>query len=190
MLKITVPGNEYWDPYKEEFITLPSTDLTLEHSLLSVSKWEEKWHRSFLNDGPKTEEEFLDYIRCMILEEDYDSKVLRGLSIANVQKIKEYLMDSHTATWFGKTNSYLDGEAKTKKPPKARDVITSELIYYWLVALQIPFECERWNLNRLLTLVRVCNEKNTPPKKMSKKQLLSRNAALNEARRQQLNSRG
>lgn len=190
MLKITVPGNEYWDPYKEEFITLPSTTLTLEHSLLSLSKWEDKWHRPFLNEGPKNDEEYIDYIRCMIIDEDYDPKVLRGLSSSNIKKINEYLKDSHTATWFGKTDSYINTEKSLKKPNSKKDVITSEVIYYWLVALQIPFECEKWNLNRLLTLVRVCNEKNAPPKKMSKKQLMNRNTALNQLRRQQLNSAG
>lgn len=191
MLKITIPGNEYWDSVKEEFSTVPGATLTLEHSLLAVSKWEAKWHRSFLNDGPKTEKEFLYYIQCMVIDEDFDPFVLRGITRKNLEDIREYLQDTQTATWFGKTDSYLNRDAQTpSKPKKNHEVITTELIYYWMVALQIPFECERWNLNRLMVLIRVCNEKNQPSKKMSKKQLMSRNTSLNQLRRQQLNSKG
>lgn len=190
MLKITIQDNEYWDPKKEEFITLPGTTLHLEHSLLAISKWEAKWHRPFLSDGPKEVKEFIDYIACMSIDEEVDFRVLYGLSGKNLDDIREYLSDSMTATWFGKTTSYIDNTKKTAKPSARREIITSELIYYWMIVLQIPFECERWNLNRLMTLIRVCNEKNTPPKKLSKKQLMSRNAELNQLRRKQLNSAG
>lgn len=180
MLRITVPEVEYWDEKNEEFISTKEVTLSLEHSLVSLSKWESKWHKAFLGKEEKTTEELIDYIKCMTLTQNVSDEVYNRLNSDNVQKIKEYIEDSHTATII-----YDDPNA-----PKSRETVTSELIYYWMIALNIPFECQKWHLNRLLTLIRVCNIKNKPPKKMSQRQIMSRNAALNAARRQKLHTTG
>jgi hypothetical protein len=180
MLQITVPEVEYWDEKNEEFISTKEVTLSLEHSLVSLSKWESKWHKAFLGKEEKTTEELIDYIKCMTLTQNVSDEVYNRLNSDNVQKIKEYIEDSHTATFI-----YDDPNA-----PKSRETVTSELIYYWMIALNIPFECQKWHLNRLLTLIRVCNIKNKPPKKMSQRQIMSRNAALNAARRQKLHTTG
>lgn len=180
MLQITIPEREQWDELKQEFIYIPEQTLQLEHSLISLSKWESKWCKSFFVKGEKTQEETVDYIRCMTITRNVDPNVYENLSRENIDQILKYIEAPMTATTFH--------EEKNGKVNRER--ITSELIYYWMIALNIPFECQKWHLNRLLTLIRVCNIKNQPPKKMSKKQLMSRNASLNAARRQQLNTRG
>lgn len=180
MLRVTIPATELWDEVKEEFINVKEQTLQLEHSLVSLSKWESKWHKPFISKDTKTEEETIDYIKCMTITQNVDPKVYDFIPSNVRDEIKEYIDDKMTATWFaddkgGKSNS---------------EQITSELIYYWMIAQNIPFECEKWHLNRLLTLIKVCNIKSQPTKKMSKKALMSRNAALNAARRKQLNTRG
>ena len=180
MLQITVPGVEIYDESIDEFITIPETTLKLEHSLVSLSKWESKWCKSFFSKKEKTYEETLDYIKCMTITQNVKDEVYNRLTRDNVAEINKYIENPMTATHF-----YEDKNAKG-----GRETITSELIYYWMIALNIPFECQKWHLNRLLTLIRVCNIKNQPPKKMSKRDLMSRNAALNAARRQQFNSKG
>ena len=181
MLRIEVPiGDEEWDEATETFMAEKTVTLELEHSLVSLSKWESKWCKSFLSKQEKTPEETIDYIKCMTVTEDVDPSVYDHLTNENMKQINAYIEAPMTATYF----------SDQKSKGGSREVITSELIYYWMIALQIPFECQHWHLNRLLTLVRVCNIKNQPPKKMSKREITSRNAALNAARRQQLNSRG
>ena len=181
MLRITIPEQELWDEKKLKFVTIKEQPLQLEHSLVSLSKWESKWHKPFLGKGDKTPEEILDYIKCMTLTQNVNSEVYNYLTQENITQINEYIEDSMTATTF----------SADKTASKNHEVVTSEIIYYWMIALNIPIEiCQKWHLNRLLTLIRVCNIKNSPPKKMSKKELMSRNAALNAARRQQLNTRG
>ena len=180
MLEITIPATELWDEINEEFITTKEQTLRLEHSLVSLSKWESKWCKPFLSKTNKTDEEMLDYVRCMTLTQNVPDEVYRCLTDDNIRKIYEYIDAPMTATWFH--------EEKTKGI--SREQTTSELIYYWMIALNIPFECQKWHLNRLLTLIRVCNIKNQPPKKMSKRDIMSRNAALNAARRNQLHTKG
>lgn len=181
MLLITIPAEESWDDAKEEFvITRKACTLQLEHSLVSLSKWESKWCKAFLSRNAKTEEEILDYIKCMTITQNVDPDTYNHLTRDNIKDIQEYIDAPMTATVIS--------EDKTSKG--GREVVTAELIYYWMIALNVPFECQKWHLNRLLTLVKVCNIKNSPPKKRSKRDLMSRNAALNAARRQQLNSRG
>ena len=180
MLEITIPATELWDERNEEFITAKEQTLRLEHSLVSLSKWESKWCKPFLSKTNKTDEEIIDYVRCMTLTQNVPDEVYRCLTDDNIRKINEYIDAPMTATWFH--------EDKTKGT--SREQTTSELIYYWMIALNIPFECQKWHLNRLLTLIRVCNIKNQPPKKMSKRDIMSRNAALNAARRKQLNTKG
>ena len=179
MLQITIPATEQWDEIHQQFVHTKEQTLQLEHSLVSLSKWESKWCKPFLTKDQKTNEEFLDYIRCMTLTKNVNPDVYYCLTIDNIKRINEYIDAPMTATTFAKDNK------KGKN-----EIITSELIYYWMIALQIPFECQKWHLNRLLTLVRVCNIKNSPPKKMSKREIMSRNAQLNAARKKQLNTKG
>jgi hypothetical protein len=180
MLQITIPAVELWDERKQEFVTTKEQTLQLEHSLVSISKWESKWCKPFLSKQEKTFEETLDYIKCMTITQNVDPEVYNYLTNENIEEINMYIEDPMTATYFS--------DDKTVKPN--REQITAELIYYWMIALNIPFECQKWHLNRLLTLIKVCNIKNQPPKKRSRKEIMSRNAALNAARRKQLNTKG
>ncbi len=180
MLRITIPAVEQWDEAKQEFIYTKEQTLSLEHSLVSLSKWESKWCKPFLTKQEKTFEETLDYIKFMTLTQNVDSEVYNYLTNGNISEINEYIEAPMTATYFS--------DEKTSKT--SREQVTAELIYYWMIALNIPFECQKWHLNRLLTLIKVCNIKNQPPKKRSKKDIMSRNAALNAARRKRLNTKG
>ena len=180
MLKITVPASEQFNDKTQEFIYTKEQTLELEHSLISLSKWESKWCKSFLSKNEKTYEETIDYIRCMTLTSNVDPNVYTCLTAENISQVNDYIGAPMTATYFS--------EDRTAKP--SREVVTAELIYYWMIALNIPFECQKWHLNRLLTLIRVCNIKNQPPKKMSRREIMSRNAALNAARRKQFNTKG
>lgn len=179
MLRIVIPGQELWDEEKQEFINTKEQVLQLEHSLISLSKWEAKWCKVFLSKQEKTAEETIDYIKCMTITPNVDPEVYTRLTKENIKEIEDYIAAPMTATYFSSN----DG-----KP--SHEQVTSELIYYWMIALTIPFECEKWHLNRLLTLIKVCNIKNQPPKKMGKREIMSRNAALNAARRKQLNTKG
>lgn len=181
MLQITIPSrDDLWDESKGEFVTSKEQKLVLEHSLVSLSKWESKWCKPFLSKQEKTTEETIDYIRCMTLTQNVDPKVYNFLTDENIGDVNAYIEAPMTATWFSNSNTGKQNQEQ----------ITAELVYYWMIALNIPFECQKWHLNRLLTLIRVCEVKNSPPKKMSKREILSRNAALNAARRKQLNSKG
>lgn len=181
MLSITIPASEEFDSSKNEFINRKEQTLQLEHSLVSISKWESRWHKPFLADkNPKSSEEILDYIRCMTVTQNVDPSTYLYLTRDNYEKIQRYIDDPMTATTFN--------DMQQNRP--SREIITSELIYYWMIAYQVPVEFEKWHLNRLLTLIRVCSIKNTPPKKMSKREIINRNAKLNAARRKALNSKG
>lgn len=182
MLKITIPKHELYDEATNTFSTLESdVVLRLEHSLLSLSKWESKWCVPFLKTE-LTREQTIDYIRCMTITQNVDPTVYDFITNDNVLKVTEYIKAPMTATWFSETNGNgKGGNGRT---------ITAELIYYWMIALQIPFECEKWHLNKLLTLIRVCNIENQPPKKMSKKDVAKNNNKLNAARRAKMHSRG
>lgn len=193
MLKITIPAVpaqpdiELYDEEKEEFVTLPGKPgtkectLQLEHSLVSLAKWESKWCKPFLSNKKMTEEETIDYVRCMTITQNVPPEVYNNLTPENVDEVSKYIDLPMTATTFSDT-----GTGKGR----GSEIVTAELIYYWMIALQIPPEYQKWHLNRLLTLVKVCNIKNTPPKKMGKKATMSRNAQLNAARRKQLNTSG
>ena len=184
MLLITIPGIELWNEDEEQFEYGPATTLKLEHSLLSISKWESKWHKPFIenqSNGTWTAEETLDYIKCMTITTNVDPDVYTRLTPAIVKQITDYIDDPHTATWFGK---------KRQKPGPKR-VITSEVIYYQMIALNIPVEFERWHINRLLTLIRVCDEENQPAnkKKRPQKEVLNEYAAINAKRRAERKAR-
>lgn len=179
MLQIKIQGTEYWDEKKEMFVE-GSKDivLQLEHSLVSISKWESKWRKPFLYQDNKTTEEVIDYIKCMTITQNVKDEVYGRLTTNNINEINDYIKSPMTATTFSDSKG------------TSREIITSELIYYWMISNNIPMECQKWHINRLLTLIRVCNVKNAPSKKMSKREIASRYASLNAARRQKLNTKG
>lgn len=181
MLRITIPAAELFDESTESFIYKKEQTLVLEHSLVSLSKWESKWNKAFLTKEDKTTEEVIDYVRCMTVTQNVDPEVYFRLSSQNVDDINAYIDAPMTATVINRQN---------RKGRFNREKVTSELIYYWMIALNIPFECQKWHLNRLLTLIEVCEIKSQPPKKMSKREIAARNSALNEARKQKLKTHG
>ena len=180
MLQITVPGIELYDEKNQEFIYLKERTLQLEHSLVSLSKWESKWCKPFISKTDKTEEEIRDYVKCMTITQNVEPDVYLRLTNSNYDEIEAYINAPMTATTFK--------EGRLGK--KSGGIVTNEIIYYWMSALNIWKECEKWHLNRLLTFIRVCNEKNAPAKKMSRSEIMKNNAAINAARRQKLNSKG
>lgn len=179
MLKITIPEREYYDEVKNEFVYTKEQHLQLEHSLVSLSKWESKWHKPFLSPDDKSSEEVIDYVKCMTITQNVKPEVYNYLTKGNLEDINNYIDNPMTATTFN-----------SERKSSSREIITSEIIYYWMITLNIPFECQKWHLNRLLTLIKVCNIKSNPPKKMGRQELLNRNRALNEARKKQYNTRG
>jgi hypothetical protein len=181
MLQLAVPlGPEEWDESKQEFVLPKYQILQLEHSLVSLSKWESKWCKPFLSKADKTDEEILDYIKCMTITQNVKPEIYDMFTADNFRQVNEYINAPMTATTFH----------EDKQSKKQQQIVTSEVIYGWMVALQIPPEYQKWHLNRLLTLIRVCNINNSPPKKMSKRATASHYAQLNAARRKQMNSRG
>lgn len=181
MLILDIPDEEQWDELNQRFVYGKGCKITLEHSLLSLSKWESKWCVPFIGKTDMTDEQVIDYIKCMTITQNVPDEIYSKLSDKHYTQVKDYIDAPMTATWFSKTDT--PGKINNEQ-------ITSELIYYWMVALQIPFECQKWHLNRLITLIRVCNIKNQPPKKMSQHEIAKRNRALNEARRKAMNSKG
>lgn len=182
MLEIMVPGKqEYWDEKKREFIhtNFKDTVLKLEHSLISISKWEAKWHIPFIESN-KTDEQIFDYIRCMTLNPGVDDEVYNRLTMSNIKDIKDYISDPMTAS----------SVRNIKKPTHSNEQITSELIYYWMIAYNIPVEFEKWHINRLIMLIRICAAKNQPPKKMSQREIHDRYRAINAANKAKYHTRG
>lgn len=180
MLTVKIPPDEIYDERTNKFISVKGSTLQLEHSLVSISKWEAKWHKIFLDENvKKTEEEALDYIRCMTLTQNVDPMVYYIIKADVMKQINDYIKNPMTATTFN--------EAQLKKmsmgKPKQNEKMSSELIYYWMVAAEIPFECQKWHLNRLLTLIRICGIKSEPPKKMSKSEIADKYRNTNAVRR-------
>lgn len=180
MLTIVVPGIEMYDEIKQEFVTEGDITLELEHSLVSLSKWESFYEVPFLGKEEKTTEQILEYIKLMTLTLEVPEEVFSRVSEGNIKAINEYIEAKMTATWFNDPPGNL----------ASRDVITAELIYYWMITFQIPFECQYWHINRLFTLIRVCNVKQAKPKKMSRAEIAARNRELNAQRRSQLGTTG
>lgn len=180
MLQITVPATEQWDELKQEFVYTKEQTLQLEHSLVSLSKWESKWGKAFLGKREKTDEETLDYIKCMTITPHVDPEIYNYLTVDNIRQINSYIEAPMTATVF---SSHENGKT-------SRETVTAELIYYWMICLNIPFECRKWHLNKLFTLIRVCSIKNSPPKKRSGREIMRQNAALNAARKKRLGTKG
>lgn len=183
MLRITVPGEEHFDEENSKFITIGDRVLELEHSLATLSKWESISEKPFLAETKKTTEDVLSYIKAMTQTPDVPPDVFDRLSQKNFEEINKYIDARMTATWFSdKPNS-----------PNSNTIITAELIYHWMISFGISWEAQHWHLNRLFTLIRVCNEKNSKPKKMSRSEIAARNEhnrQLNEQRRAQLGTTG
>lgn len=182
MHEIIVPAGELWDEKSLRFFNNDRpVKLQLEHSLVSISKWESKWHKPFLVDGEKTIEESRDYIKCMTLTKNVDPDVYLFLSQENIREVKEYIDDPMTASWF----SGDEGKGKING-----EQITSELIYYWMTVFHIPSEYQKWHLNRLITLIKICDLKSSPAKKMGRNETIRNYAAINAERRKRLKTKG
>ena len=179
MLKITIPSIELYDESSGAFTHTKEQVLHMEHSLVSLSKWESKWKKPFISKEGKTTEETIDYIKHMTITQNVDPKLYDYITNDNITAVQEYIAEPMTATTFSNGDN---------KP--TREIITAEIIYYWMVSFNIPFECQKWHLNKLLTLVNVCNIKNSPPKKMTRGEVAKRNSSLNSARKNSMKSRG
>lgn len=180
MLELTIPRTDLWDERNQRFILVKEQKLRLEHSLVSLSKWESKWCKVFLSKEQKTYEETIDYIRCMTLTQNVDPLVYRCITNSHIDAVNAYIEEPMTASTV----------KEEKGGPINRQQITSELIYYWMTAYHIPFECQKWHLNRLLMLIQICNAENKPPKKRSKRDLYRHHAEVNAANRKKFNSKG
>lgn len=179
MLQVIIPSRELFNEESQEFITVKGGTLQLEHSLVSLSKWESKWCKPFLN-SKKTNEEVIDYIRFMTITQNVPNDIYENIPNSVFSQIDAYISADMTATWF----------SDNKDSRKSREVFTAEIFYYCMIALNIQMECQKWHLNRLITLIRVCDIKSKPAKKMGKKEMLSTRQALNEARKSQCNTKG
>lgn len=180
MLKLNIKASEFYDENTCEFIKTPGLKLTLEHSLYTISKWESRWMKSFLNSKNLTDDELLDYILCMDLTETLTLDIIHTIPQVDLQRIVTYINSTMTATTFNDEGS----------KGANREIITSELIYFWMISYQIPLDCEHWHLNRLMTLIKICNIKNSPPKKQNRQAMLDKRKELNKQRRMQGHSTG
>lgn len=181
MLELTIQAYTLFDDATQEFTEVPERTIQLEHSLLSISRWESKWNKPFLSEEAKTDDEIVDYTKCMTITKNVPDIAYHMITLEQFKAINEYISASMTATVI-----------HDKEPGRGKnEVMTSELIYYYMIACNIPFECEKWHLNRLMTLIKVCGIKNDPnPKKQSVAETMKSNAALNAARRKKMNSKG
>jgi hypothetical protein len=180
VLQLEIPEREFYDEISSSIIVTKKESLQLEHSLVSLSKWESKLCKPFLSKDHKTTEETIEYIKCMTITQNIKPEVYFNLSNEAFNQIEEYINLPMTATWFN----------DNPNAQKRREVITAEVIYYWMITHNVPMECQKWHLNRLLTLIKVCNIKNQPPTKQGRKEILSNRAALNQARRSQYKTKG
>jgi hypothetical protein len=180
MLTIIVGATDIYDEKTQSFGSQGGVELQLEHSLVSLSKWEAIHEKPFLDQSEKTPKELLSYIECMLLTSNPPGDFLEKISQKTFEQINAYIEQKMTATWFN------DAEPKSRN----REIVTSELVYYWMTVFHIPFECERWHLNRLFTLIKICSVKQEKPKKMSRGEIARRNRELNEQRKAQLGTKG
>lgn len=179
MLTLVVAAREFYDDKQEIFVNVQEQTICLEHSLISLRRWESNWQKPYLSKTPKNQMETFDYIRCMSINKEISLETVMSLSDNQLKQIHQYIESPMTATTFAKDDT-----------PPSRQILTADMIYWQMIDNQIPFECEKWHLNRLFTLIRVCGIKRQKPKKMGKQELMSRNRQLNQARRAQMNSKG
>ena len=180
MLQITIQERELFNESNGEFIKIPKTELRLEHSLISLSRWESKWKKPFLGAEEHTKQETLDYIACMSIDKNIDPEIIEYMDVESYKKIMDYIGDPATAT-----KVY---DRRPQKPSRKQEIMTSEIIYYYMIYYGIPFSCEKWHLNRLLMLIRVCGVKGgTTNQAMDMNAIFAQNRALNAARRGRMN---
>lgn len=172
-ITITIPEGEFWDEKQLQFVYSKEQSVTFEHSLVSISKWESKWHIPFLSKEEKTQEQTLDYIKCMTITQNVKDETYSCLSQENVKELTDYINNPMTAAWFSGNQG------------RNNRIITSEVMYYYMIELGIPMECQRWHINRLFTLMKVINEERKD-NKMSTNELYRRNSELNRLRKQRL----
>lgn len=183
MLTIEVPDLELFNQQTEEFIYIKATTLKFENSLVSISKWESKWHVPFpcyqtkaiaeINEIAFTEENFIDYLRCMCITQNVDPEIFKYLPYESMMAIKNYMEDPMTAT---KVSHIQTTQHKER-------IVTNEVVYFWMTSYQIPFEAAKWHINRLLTLINVASVENAPKKKMTSAETANKYRAINAARR-------
>lgn len=179
-ITIKVPDREFFDQANNRFLTIKGRSLTFEHSLLSITKWESKWHKPYLSKTEKTREEAIDYLRCMCLDKIDDLNIFMAIDADAMKEISLYIEDPMTATTFREDNKR-----------QSHEIITNEIVYYWMTELNIPFDpCQKWHFNRLMTLIRVASIKKQPPKKMGKKEWAAQRSAINAQRRAKYGSKG
>lgn len=183
MIQIVVPKQQLFNENTEEFVNVEETVLEMEHSLKAVRIWEAKWHKPFLDNHDKTKEEIFDYMRIMCLNENVDPMVFRVMSQDNIEQVVSYIQNPMTATWFNNDN-------RIGASLKSGEIVTAEIIYYWMISMRVPLELENWHLNQLLTLLKVISIKNGGKKKMSKKEAALQRAKLNAERRKKLKTKG
>lgn len=181
MLRLTIKDTTLFNERTNEFIEVPEQIIEMEHSLISISKWESKWKKAYLSSRKKTYEELIDYMKCMTITKNVREEVYKCLTNSQIEEINNYISDPMTASCF-----MMDGDSSTI----SKDVVTSELIYYWMISFNIPFECQKWHLNKLLALIKMCEVKSPYRKKRTNKEIMKRNADLNEKRRKLLETRG
>lgn len=185
MLTVSVPGKELYIEKTNEFVQVKPAVLKLEHSLLSISEWEAIWHKPYMSTENKTADELLSYIKCMTVSKNVDNMIYMCLTQKNIDDIFDYISNPMTATTF---SGHQEASANQKVGEK---IITSELVYYWMVQAGIPFRpAETWHINRLMTLIKIYAIKNSPKKKMSAGEIIRQNKGLNAERRRMLNSKG
>ena len=184
MLEIKISGGKYWDENAEIFYDIPGAVLKLEHSLISISKWEAKWKKPFASADKKTYEETIDYIKCMTITPNVSDDIYRCMDDETIDKITAYIEDPMTATWFS------DSQMNNSNKRIGSEVVTSELVYYWMFSFNIPIELEKWHFNRLMTLIKIFSIKNQEPKKMSRAELAARNRSLNAQRLKKYKTKG
>lgn len=178
MLELRTQDQEFYDD-EHGFIEIPGGSYVLEHSLISVSKWESKWHIPFLSTEEKTDEQVRDYIRCMFVKPPKHKDAYLYFSLETIREIAEYINEPMTATTFSELSKR-----------GGFQIITNEVIYYWMVACNIPFECDKWHLNRLLTLIKVVSLEMNPKKQMDTRDILEQNRRINEMRKKKYNTNG
>lgn len=183
MLHIEIPDVELYDEINNEFKIRKGASIVMEHSLLSLAKWESKYHKPFLTDDEKSLEETIEYYKCMTITQNVDPSVYQNITPAISRQIDDYMSNTMSATTFRE----FPGSNKLNNDGS---FISAEIIYYWMISLNIPFECQKWHLNRLMTLIRVVTEKNAPTKKIPKSDLLARQRRLNEERKRKFNTSG
>lgn len=185
MLKLTIPKLELYDGKKQVFINQDEVVLQLEHSLVSLAAWESKWEKPFLGPDQKSTEETIDYLRFMTLTPDVPPELYHRLNDEHFKQVNAYIEAKMSATWF--TEPGAAGKAPLRR---SREIITAEIIYHWMIALNINWETQHWHLNRLFTLIKVCNEKNAPEKKRPKRDMVSERQRLNAERKAAMDTRG